>query len=277
MATSNLPGKILIVVDPTHDKPVALNRAIVTTELIANTPGAPTEVQMHILVAADMDNNDTSADNVKMRRDREWFLKDVLSPLEDSGLNYSLEVSWSSDWYGSILKTAEDFGAELILLPMMQKPSNAERLFSESIWRLLRTAACPVLIVQPAAQSNRSVVLAAVNFQSHKSEYQKLNELIIERGQWISKTYDAKMHVVNAYSDSLHYPDRTQLAQRTEVDTANIHVKNGDADDVIAGVANEVKADIVVIGTRSRFNRWRGNTAEKIITKVDCDILAINC
>ena len=276
MASSSLPSKILIVVDPTQDSAVALDRAIVTAGLIANTPGAPSKRHMHILVAADMDNNDTSAKNARMRRDRTWFTDELLAPLENSNLEYSLEVSWSADWYGSILKAATDYGADMIMLPLMKKPSTADWFFTESVWRLMRTAGCPVLIVQPQAQSKRAVILAAVNFQSHKKEYQTLNDMIIERGQWISETYGAEMHVVNAYSDSLNYPDRSQLAQRTAVDTANIHVRQGDPDTVISQVAAEVNADIVVIGTRSRFSRWRGNTAEKIVTGVHCDILAIS-
>ena len=276
MASSSLPSKILIVVDPTQDSAVALDRAIVTAGLIANTPGAPNKRHMHILVAADMDNNDTSAKNARMRRDRTWFTDELLAPLENSNLEYSLEVSWSADWYGSILKAATDYGADMIMLPLMKKPSTADWFFTESVWRLMRTAGCPVLIVQPQAQSKRAVILAAVNFQSHKKEYQTLNDMIIERGQWISETYGAEMHVVNAYSDSLNYPDRSQLAQRTAVDTANIHVRQGDPDTVISQVAAEVNADIVVIGTRSRFSRWRGNTAEKIVTGVHCDILAIS-
>jgi universal stress protein E len=276
MAASNLPSKILIVVDPTHDRPVALERAVVTAGLIAQTPGAPVKREMHILVAADMDNNDTSIKNPRMRRDREWFTNELLQPLEESGLEYTLEISWSDDWYGSILKAAEDCGADMIMLPMMKKPRGTERMLNESVWRLLRTASCPVLIVQPGAQSKRNTVLAAVNFQSHKEEYKMLNDLIIGRGQWIAKTYEADMHVVNAYSDSLNYPDRALLAQQTGVDTAKIHVKNGDPDQVIADVSKDINADIVVIGTRSRFSRWRGNTVEKIVTKVDCDILTIN-
>ncbi len=82
--------------------------------------------------------------------------------------------------------------------------------------------------------------------------------------------------MVNAYSDSLHYPDRAQLATKTGVDSNKIHVKGGSPEDVIAEVAKEVNADVVVIGTRKRSSRWRGNTAERIITRVNCDILAIN-
>ena len=164
----------------------------------------------------------------------------------------------------------------MILLPMVARPSSHERIFNESVWRLLRTVDCPVLIVQPGSPEERNKVLAAVNFQSHKPEYQLLNDVIIGRSQWIASLYSADLHFVNAYSDSLNYPDRTQLANKTAVDTAHIHVTAGAPDEVIADTVKSLGVDLVVLGIRNRSSRWRGNTAEKIITQVNCDILAIN-
>ncbi len=272
---AGLPAKVFIVVDPSKDRPLALERALVTAKLYASTPGNESP-SLHIFLAVDSDNNDTSAGNPLMHRDSEWLLKQVISPLQQSGIDYSAQISWSTDWYGSILKESKEQQADMIMLPLVNRPSSHERLFNESIWRLLRTAGCPVLIVQPDSPLERKKILAAVNFQSHKPEYQRLNDLIVARGQWIARSYGAELHIVNAYKDSLHYPDRSELANKTEVDTSNIHVKAGDPDEVIAGVAKDIGADIIVLGTRARSSRWRGNTTEKIITEVDCDILTIH-
>jgi universal stress protein E len=266
---------IVVVVDPAQDRPLALERAMLTAERVAHNQSA-SPPKLHIFIAVDYDNTDTSADNPAIHRDSEWFFDQIITPLETSGLDYSLKMSWSSDWYGSIILEAKRVNSEMIMLPLISRPSTHERIFNESIWRLLRTASAPVLIVQPGAQEQRKTILAAVNFQSHVPEYQRLNDLIIERGRWAATNYSADLHFVNAYKDSLNYPDRSQLASTTEVDTAHIHVKAGDPDEVIAQVASEIGADLVLLGTRARSNRWRGNTSERIITKVSCDILTIN-
>ncbi len=266
---------LFIVIDPAQDIPIALERALNTAKRAIVSPGVDAP-KLHVFIAVDCDNNDTSADNPAMYRDTTWLFERVVNPLVNSGLEYSISMSWSSDWYGSIITESQKIQPELLMLPLMIRPSTHERMFNESIWRLLRTATCPVLVVQPGSPQERKTVLAAINIQSHKPEYQRLNELILNRGKWSSNNYSADLHVVNAYKDSLNYPDRSQLAARTEIDTANIHVKAGDPDDVIASVAHEIGADLVVLGTRNRTNRWRGNTSEKIITKVKCDILAIN-
>ena len=275
MPDNPLPGKIFIVVDPAQDQPLALERALMTAKLI-DSDKAALRPSLHIFLAVDMDNTDTSAENAQIYRDGTWFFEKIIDPVQGSGLEYTMEMSWSTDWYGSIIEGADKQQAELIMLPLIARPSGRERLFNESIWRLLRTATCPIMVVQPGAKPERKTVLAAVNFQSHKPEYQRLNELVIARAQWAAANYGADMHVVNAYKDSLDYPDRAKLATETGVDTAHIHVKIGDPDEVIAEVTKELDADMLVIGTRGRSGRWRGNTTEKIVTEVNCDILSIH-
>ncbi len=268
-------GKVFIVVDPAQEQPLALDRALITAKLLSKDSSIPAP-EPHILLSVDMDNTDTSADNEQVCRGSDWFFEKIIDPLKATEMQYSIEMSWSTDWYGSIIKGAEKQNAELIMLPLATRPSERERIFSDSIWHLLRTATCPILVVQPGAKPQRKTILAAVNFQSHKPEYQRLNELIISRAQWTAKNYGADLHVVNAYQDSLNYPDRAKLASETEVDTSHIHVRIGAPDEIIAEVAKEIDADILVIGTRGRSSRWRGNTSEKIITQVDCDILSIH-
>lgn len=268
---------IFVVVDPSQDKPLALQRILsVANPDIGKSLEYYKGARAHIFLAVDSDNTDTSADNPAIHRPGRWFFDQVVEPMEQSGINFELEMSWSSDWYGSIVQEAAKCNAELIMLPLVNVPSERGRIFNESIWRLMRTAKRPVMVVRPNSQPNRRVILSAINIQSHKPEYQQLNDLIITRTQGVARAHNAELHFVNAYSDSLHYPDRSQLANRTGVDSANIHVRSGTPEEVIAEVAKEINADLVVLGTQNRASRWRGNTAERIITRVDCDILAIN-
>ena len=266
---------IFVVVDPAQDKALALNRILNTAKIsVVRANNKPPK--LHVFLAVDYDHTDTSAENPAIHRSGDWFFEQVLNPLQDSGLQFQIEMSWSSDWYGAILAAAEKIKPEMIMLPLLTRPSAHERIFNESIWRLMRTAKSPVLMVQPGSPEERNVVLSALNIQSHKAKYQELNDMIISRGSWVAEVNNAEHHIVNAYKDSLNYPDRSELAKRTQVDTARIHVKGGDADDVISEVAKTINADLVVIGTRARSSRWRGNTSEKIITRVKCDVLAIN-
>lgn len=273
MAETPSVRNILVVVDPSQPSNLALERAVATASLVK---GNSQQVNMHVLIAVDADNTDTSADNPDLYRNATWFFQRIVEPLQDCGVSFTVEMCWSTDWYGSIMKSAENNNATVIMLPMVRKPSAHDRLFNESIWRLLRTARIPVLIVQRQADGKRKTVLAAVNEQSPGEDYQQLNDLIIERSRWIAGMHGSDLHLVNAYATSLEYPDRSHLLQKAGIPGANVHLQAGDPEEVIASVAEQIDCDILVIGARARTSRWRGNTAERIITRINSDILVIN-
>lgn len=73
-----------------------------------------------------------------------------------------------------------------------------------------------------------------------------------------------------------------ELRQKFGIDEAHTHVKEGFPEDVIPEVAKEIEAEIVVLGTIGRTGlsaALLGNTAEQVINKLNCSLLAIkpNC
>lgn len=271
--TMPVHGRVLVVVDPASKGGLlALERAITTNEAIAKTAyGKP--LTLRVLLAVDSDSVDTGADNPDILRDGTWIQEHVVKPLSDRGFPFKVQLSWSTDWYGTILRAESDKPVDTILLPLASKPHERGRLFNESVWRLMRTAKAPVLFAQPNSAPQRKVLLAALNIQSHKPEHVKLNESTLLRAKGMASLYGADLHVVNAYEDSLNYPDRSQLVALTGLDSSKIHVAAGEADEVIRNVVKQINADLLILGTRPRPNRWRGTTAERIITRLDCDIM----
>jgi len=69
------------------------------------------------------------------------------------------------------------------------------------------------------------------------------------------------------------------LADSFGVALNHFHVQRGDAKRVIVEKANALKADIVVLGVSARSGVQGvlvGSTAQKILDKLDCDVLAVN-
>ncbi len=152
-------------------------------------------------------------------------------------------------------------------------------MFTNSKWELLRKSFCPVMIVRPHASSHRKVILAALNIQAEKEEYKVLNEKITSNGKRIASIYGADVYVINAYKDSMHYPNREKLLEFTGLDTEKVHVEEGDPADVVAKYADEINADMVTIGTLHRRGAsalMRGNTSEKVMMKVAQDVLTLS-
>lgn len=265
--------KFFVVVNPTLDQQVALDRAIISAQLIEPRP------ELCIFVAVDSNTVDLSASNDKIYRNTDWFEQQIHQPLKSAGLQYSIEISWSDNWQKSIMVAAKRFAATRIMI-RAGKPAKSRRfIFADSKWALLKEANCPVLLVRDNAKPQRKTVLAAVNFQASRINQDKLNKTIIERSKDLAESYGADLHIVNAYIDSMLYPDRGRLINQTGIKSEKIHVMQGYTDEVIATMAKKTEADLVVIGTLGQTGLTktrRGNTAERVISAVDVDVVVVN-
>ncbi len=133
--------------------------------------------------------------------------------------------------------------------------------------------------MRPGAAEQRKTILAAVNFQAIGTQQKLLNANILAHGKWLAENYGADLHVVNAYIDSMHYPDRGNLAKEAGLPSKNIHVVKGYTDEAVADTAKKLSADLVIMGTLGQtglIKTRRGNTAERVISGLDVDIVVVN-
>lgn len=262
---------ILVIVEPSHDKHEALERAVITSKLRENPP------KLHLFICVDEDNTDLKARNQNLYRDASW-LKGLVTELDESGLEYDYELCWSTEWANAVLNCADRVQPGRIFLPDYD-PAVRRNMFTNSKWELLRKSFSPVMIVRPGASSHRKVILAAINIQAENSKYIEMNEKIMTQSRVLAELYGAELYVVNAYKDSDHYPDREKLLKFTGLPTDHVHLGEGDPADAVAAYAEEIKADIVVIGTMHRTGAaalMRGNTSEKVLRRVQQDVLTLS-
>lgn len=265
--------KVFVVVDPNDDRHIALERAVITSKFRSPSP------KLIIFVAVDGEAVDTRASNDHLFRDESWFRDQIRKPVEEAGLECEIQVCWSSDWQAAIIQESKRSDAEMIYLPVHAKTTR-RFTFADSKWQVLKKAKCPVVLIRPGAHDKRKVVLAAVNFQADKDKQKVLNREIIERAKYIASNYDAELHFVNGYLDSMLYPDRGALANQTGLPADRIHVKQGYTAEVVAGVASAIDADLVIMGTLNQLGSTgtllRGNTAERVIGGLDIDVMVCN-
>ncbi len=261
------------VVDPTTNNHVALERAITTAQLMDIQP------KMCVFVAVDAGNADTSISNTNITRNTSWFEEKIHNPLKKARLEYQIEISWAEHWQKAVIQSANAFNASRILVPANKPASNRRLYFSEFEWKLLKRAFCPVVLVRAGGSRQRKVVLAAVNFQARRPQQKDLNKSILTKGRQLASSYDAQFHVINAYMDSMSYPDRGILARETKLKSNQIHVIQGYTDEAVAKVACELSADVVVVGTlgqSGQVKNLRGNTVERVISALDIDVVIVN-
>ena len=264
--------RLFVVVDPAQEQHMALKRAIITSQIRQQRP------RLYLFFAVNSEAVDTHASNSKLFRNKSW-LDAVLKPVETAGIEYELEFCWSREWHKSILKSSCHYNPRTILLVAAPRQLRNPMSFGSAYWELLRNAQSPVLLVRPGAGEKRSRILAAVNYQNNSKDYAGLNNRIIERGEWLASHYGATLHIVNAYSDSMDYPDYGRLANRTRLPADRIHVRPGSTESVLTETAKEVGADIVLLGTRPErgmSSMIRRNTAARVARKLDVDLMVVN-
>lgn len=262
---------VLVVIDPAMKEQYALNRAMKMNEILDGG------VKVHLFISFEMDELRKSQDTFDFYCDNDWFAE-LVKPLIKGNIEYTAEVFWTADWHHSILASAKRNDIGLIIMSDYSSKKDRNDL-SPAKWSLLRVSSCPVMIVHPGTILQRKTILAAVNMQTGNPRYVDLNKKVLQLARIMAQAYGAEKHIVNAYEDSMEFPDRAKLLRDTEAKQENTHVHLGDPIEIISEVAEGIDADVVVIGTLSRrgiMAAMRGNKSEEIIRMIKRDIIILN-
>lgn len=134
-------------------------------------------------------------------------------------------------------------------------------------------------------------ILVAIDLARESNE-------VIERAQSISKTHNSNLHIVHIvepvnlfYNDNIlvdltsleleverHAKLQLQtLGNRFEIPEAHQHLLVGSATKKIHALADDLCADLIVIGShgRSGFSLLLGSTANGVLHGSKCDVLAV--
>jgi universal stress protein E len=266
---------ILVVIDPTQEHQPAFNRAMQTAE---NTGAA---LHFYMCVYKQSENGNEVSDLIKQEviNEAHQRLDCFTQCAEEEEIKASKEVEWDENWPSAVVATASRHGIDLVIKSSFSH-SKAKRLLNRtSDWVILRTSPCPVLLVKREAAWENKGILAAVDIETSDPEHERLNNSIISFGMQMAGGHQAAVHLVNAYQDSLKYPDRANLLKKSGIPNQNIYIDNGSPSDVIIDRATALGVDLVVIGTVARHGvkgTLIGNTAEKVLDKLPCDVLTLN-
>ncbi len=148
--------------------------------------------------------------------------------------------------------------------------------------------------------SEHAKILASVHVGSENPTHIDLNDSMVERLKEITNRLDADPYLVNAYPvtpanitielpefDPTTYTDAVRghhltamkaLRQKHGLDEEQTIVEQGLPEDIIPATAEKLNAAMVILGTTGRTGLsavFIGNTAEHVIDKINCDVLAL--
>jgi nucleotide-binding universal stress UspA family protein len=181
--------------------------------------------------------------------------------------------------------------------------SESGPLFGGVARSLMRICPCPVWVLKPEVHGEFDRIVAAIDVEAADKTHKGLNRNILELAFSIAQRENAELHIVAAWELWMEKALRRRAGD-AEVDAAlaihrnrvtravddllqapgataedvEVHLIQGTPADVIRHVVQEVEADLLVMGTVCRTSVAGfliGNTAETVVSDVDCSLLAL--
>ncbi|MFA0414022.1 universal stress protein UspE [Vibrio renipiscarius] len=296
-------NNILVVANVNSDDQPALARAM----QLAAKSRSPSHVTFFLAIydfSYDMTSMLSMDERDAMRRgvihQREQWMQSVAEPYLNEGVVFDVRVVWHNRPYEAII--AEVFAGEHdIVIKGTRKHDILESvIFTPTDWHLLRKCPAPVLLVKNADWPADASILASVHVGSENDTHLGLNDLMVEQLKCLTERLGAKPYLINAYPvtpanitielpefDPTTYTDAVRghhltamkaLRQKHGYDEEQTIVEQGLPEDIIPESAKNLNAAMVIIGTTGRTGLsavFIGNTAEHVIDKINCDVLAL--
>jgi len=177
-------------------------------------------------------------------------------------------------------------------------------LFGSTAMHLMRKCPCPVWVVKKGENEHYDRIIAAVDPEPSDEQRNQLNFKIMDLATSLAKLEQSELLVVHAWvlygetilrggvgrmdreeidklvreAEAEHKEGLNNLLEKYDLQGLNyrVHLIKGEAGRVIPELAEKKRADLIVMGTLSRSGVAGfliGNTAEKILQKVDCSVL----
>lgn len=272
--------KIFVVLDPTVMEQSALDWGEQVALAFKKYRNIDAEIHVYCCI------NDTSVavvprdDEAEARAETEArvqrWLERIVAQTRGLGLEARLEVEWNPDWRSAIGKAARRANANLVVKGMTQHGRLIRLVRETSDWQLLRDSECPVLLVKTGRPYRIDKVLVAVKHRPGDTVYEAANDRILDTAKVMAHDLGAPLHAVTCYEHG-DYPDRQKFADRCGLDRNQVRAISGAPEKVIAGAANELGADLLIIArvAKPESTGLLGSTAEKVIDEIANEVLVL--
>lgn len=215
------------------------------------------------------------------------------------GLDVTSHFDRSADFISLIQKVIRD-GHDLVITE-----GNLDHGIDLLAMRLVRKCPCPVWVIKRNA-GNFTKVLAAVDLRTNTLEAEALNKKIVELTHSLAQREQGEAHYLNAWrleheamlrgprfttsedeisamKEKLRSQRQRGLLEvlahaRIKTDEERIHLRQGQSNEVICQMIDEMGIDVVVMGSVGRSGipgLLIGNKAESLLGKINCTVLTV--
>ncbi len=292
--------KILVAVHSGHTDTPAIQRAL-------SLASATTDVDI-MLYSAVYDeyipNLNVVADQIqklhqKMLDSEIKKLEEIKSHLVQAAKSVEIEAQWEPSVTDGITKAAKQFNADLIIVSSTRHTSLTRLFLSNTDWEILRHVHMPILFAHQHENKPYKKVVIAVESAYNNDHTLKLEDRMIAIGRSICETFNGELHLAHAHpaqpsmtsmdymipaelNEKLkqeHEGALNQQASRHNINEHNTHFLEDYPRIAIPKLANDIDADLVVMGlvSRSFIDRFLiGSTTEYLLDHLECDVLTVH-
>ncbi|TKB50456.1 universal stress protein UspE [Ferrimonas sediminicola] len=294
--------RLLVVIDPDRVEQPALDRAL----HLARKTGAPITLFSVIFnltyektALLSKTERDALRDGLIDKHHRQ--VEELVTPLQQEGLSVDARVEWHDRPFEAIIRYVLDNDVGYIIKSTQEGGNRlSATFFTPTDWHLIRKAPVPVLMVKEHDWPKEGKILAAIDIDAEDEVHRELNERIIQTCTSLAKLVDAQVHLVNGYPglpDNLfieqpefnnlgfnisiskqHQEHLEELGAKHGIAADHCHARQGDPEEVIVAIAQDLDAELVVLGTIGEQGitaTLLGSTAEHVIYNIGCDLLAL--
>ncbi|WP_185964575.1 universal stress protein UspE [Aliikangiella marina] len=295
------PQHILVIVGGKRNEHIALNRAIQLAQFY--------DIKLHLLSCVYDPGTDLSplisqehrkTLKQEMMDNRLAYLEQLKKPVEAKGIQVTTQVIWHRKIQKAVMRACSEVNPDLVIKRISDKAPSLNPFTMPVDWQLLRKCPAPLLLVKDLDWKIPSPVLAAVDAAAETAQETSFNHQIISYAKLLSRLTDDPTHVVTTHitpslDNATTIPGFDLESLKNEVNDFNqqkldalvadhnvsndcLHIIEGLAEDRIPQLAQQIGAQIVVMGTVCRAGltgAFMGNTAERVLTQLQCEVLAL--
>lgn len=235
---------------------------------------------------------------------REAQLNEIAAPFREAEIPIDTKVLAGVPFIEIIRQVLRD-GHDLLM-----KAAGTEerrwRIFTSTELHLLRKCPCPVFLVRPRRSTHFDNILAAVDPFQDDQEGDPLAQLIMDLATSLAEAEKGTLSIIHTWhlvgEEAMRKSAMTKIPkadidrlvaeerQRNEerlvrlvqlypgLHPAQVHLVKGPPQDAIVEYVQQVGADLIVMGTIGHTGVQGlliGNTAESVITRVECSVMAV--
>jgi len=295
-------GSILVILDKPKHAQVALDRACHLAAVFA-TPSRPVHLHLASFCWLAMAEQREVFDAHQRRTLRQSVVKERESWLRglvlDAGLaaaDVTTEVVWTGDIAGWVASSVVEQKVDLVIKSVHRSKTV---LHTPLDWALLRSCPVPLYLATGLSGRPSGNVVATIDLRHGDRKHQLMNLRVLDAARYFAANAGARVHCVHAVETAAGIAGLGQFApialerrlrararelleallEPYGIPRARMHLPVGKVGAVTAALAGRVKADLVVVGTSARRGVGAvllGNSAEKILTRLTCDVLAVH-